>query len=99
MYWSKQEQVVFDIVLFVLVVFQIGTFLNLNAGISVSGVFFVGLNVLLFMLMVPYAKWVWRTASYGAALLHVVKHEIVLLSLTILGIILTELITSARIST
>lgn len=83
--------------LFVLVVFQIGTFLNLSAGISVPGVFFVGLNVLLFMLMVPYAKWVWRTDSHGAALLHVAKHEIILLSLTILGIILTELFRSTRI--
>ena len=90
MYWSKQEQFVFDIILFVLVLFQASTLFILKTQEMAlqNGVFLVGLNLLLFFAMIPYAKWVWKTTSYQKALLQVAKHEIVLLLIGVAGMLL-----------
>ena len=90
MYWGKQEQFLFDIILFILVVFQASTFFMLKTQEMAlqNSIFLVGLNFLLFFAMIPYAKWVWKTASYQKPFLQVSKHEIVLLVMGVAGILL-----------
>ena len=75
MYWNKQEQFVFDIVLLVLVAFQVFTVFILKAGSAnlQYGLVLAGLNVLLFAAMMPYAKWVWKTPSYRRAIFYIVN--------------------------
>ena len=88
--WSKQEQFVFDVILFILVVFQVSTFFMLKTQEMAlqNRIFLVGLNFLLFFAMIPYAKWVWKTASYQKALLQFAKHEIALLVIGLVGILM-----------
>ncbi len=101
MYWNKQEQFVFDIILFILVVFQTISFFILKTETNAlhSGIFLAGINVLLFAGMIPFAKWVWKTTSYRKAFLLVAKHEAILLGLTIVGILLAILLTDMKIRT
>lgn len=98
MYWNKQEQFVFDIVLFIVVVFQILTFFEVKSGgdFLQSGIILVGLNLLFLAAMIPYAKWVWKTPSYKKAFLQVAKHEFFILGLSVLGIIVAMLLNSIR---
>lgn len=93
MYWEKQEQFVFDIILFILVFFQLATFFMMHTGkINFgSGMFFVGLNFVLLMAMIPYAKWDWKTVSYKKAFLQLIKHELIILGLSAVGIVLAIL--------
>ncbi len=64
MYWSKQEQFVFDVILLVLVALQIAT-VSLYAGnLLENGILLVGINVFLVVAMIPYAKWVWKIPTY-----------------------------------
>ena len=93
MYWNKQEQFVFDIILFILVVFQLGTFFALLTGKinTESGPFLLGLNFLLFIVMIPYAKWVWETITHQKAFLQLIKHEFIILGLSAIGIVLAIL--------
>ncbi len=101
MYWSKQEQFIFDIVLFVLVAFQISTFFILKTEPSnlQYGLVLAGLNLLFLAAMIPYAKWVWKTLSFHRAILQVVKHEIILLGLIVGGILLAMLLRNMKIHT
>jgi hypothetical protein len=98
MYWNKQEEVIFDIVLFILVVFQILTFFVLKSGVDSPqyGIILVSLNLLLMAAIVPYAKWVWKTVSYKKAFLQVAKHELVILVLIVLGIIVALLFNNMK---
>jgi len=91
MYWHKQEQVAFEIILFILVTFQIATFFTLKNYKTTlpNGIFLVGLNCVFFIAMIPYAKWVWKTTSHQKALFLVTKHEIIFLGLNVAIIILT----------
>ncbi len=90
MYWSKQEQVVFDIILFILVVFQVSTvMLNIGEITFLNGAILVGVNLILLAPMVPYAKWVWKSTSYRKAALQVVKHELIILALGAIAILLS----------
>jgi len=93
MYWPKQEQFVFDIILFILVLFQMSTFFMLNTGEVnfQNGIMLVGVNLMFFAAMIPYAKWVWQTASYQKAFLQVVKHELFILGLSATCILLAIL--------
>lgn len=93
MYWDKQEQFVFDIILFILVGFQISTFFILKTYETnlQNGIILVGLNLMLLLAMIPYAKWVWKTESYQKAFLQVVKHELILLGLSATGVLLAIL--------
>jgi hypothetical protein len=93
MYWNKQEQFIFDIVLFILVVFQISTVSMLKSEETDfrNGIVLVGLNVMLFAAMIPYAKWVWKSASYQKTLLQVARHELIILGLSVLGVLLALL--------
>jgi len=101
MHWNKQEQFIFDIVLVVLVVFQIFSFFMLmtQANALHDAVFLVGINVLLFLAMIPYAKWVWKTPSYRKAFLQLARHEFFLLGLIIVGIIVAMLLTGKGVRT
>lgn len=94
MYWNKQEQFVFDIVLLVLVAFQTFTFFILKAGEASLqyGLVLAGLNGCLFAGMIPYAKWVWKTPSYRRAIPYVPIHEIILLGLVVGGLFLAMLL-------
>jgi len=98
MYWNKQEEVIFDIILFILVVFQVLTFFAVKSGGDSLqfGIILVGLNLLFLAAMIPYAKWVWKTASYKTAFLQVAKHEFFILGLSVLGIIVAMLLNSIR---
>lgn len=84
MYWTKQEQFLFDIILFILVVCQMSTFFILiKDGHDIqNGIILVSLNLILLAAMIPYARWVWKTSSYQRAFLLVAKHEVLLLSLS-----------------
>jgi len=75
---------------------QMLTFLELESGTSglQFGFILVGLNLLLFIAMIPYAGWVWKTSSYKKALMQLVKHELILLVLFVLVIFLVIIITS-----
>ncbi len=79
MWHKKQEIYIFNITLFILVIFQfmtIGTFyVNVAAGIILTVI-----NLLLFILMIPYAKWVWKTSYNDQALKQVLKQEAIILS-------------------
>lgn len=81
MYWSKQEQLIFDAILFVLVIFQIATFFIVKTAEThlQSAALLVGLNLLFFGAMIPYARWVWKFTSYRRALFRLLKHEMSLL--------------------
>ena len=98
MYWSKQEQVVFDIILFILVVFQLSTFFMLKTDETnfQNAFILVGVNLMLLAMMIPYAKWLLKTTSYQKAFLHVVKHELFILGLSATCIFLA-LLTIQRI--
>ena len=93
MYWNKQEQFIFDILLFILVVFQISTVFMLKSEETDlrNGIVLVGLNVMFLAAMIPYAKWVWKSASYQKALLQVAKHELIILGLSAIGVLLALL--------
>jgi hypothetical protein len=93
MYWNKQEQFIFDIVLFTLTAIQMATIFALKAKAVTSGegAIFAGINVILFMAMIPYAKWVWKITSYQKAFLQVVKHELTIIGLIAIGVLLTIL--------
>jgi len=93
MYWNKQEQVVFNIILFILVVFQISTFFMLKSAETAfrDSIILVSLNVMLFLAMIPYAKWVWKTPSYYKAFLQVAKRELIILGLSAVGLFLAIL--------
>ena len=93
MYWNKQEKVAFDIILLILVVFQISTFFMLKSVETTfqNSIILVSLNVMLFVAMIPYAKWVWKTASYHKAFLQVAKHELIILGLSATGLFLAIL--------
>lgn len=96
MYWNKQEQFIFDIILFILVVLQVSTFLVLKSGMEIPqySLILMSLNVLFFLGMIPYAKWVWRTSTYLKAFLQLAKHEVILLVLVVLVILFTVLLNS-----
>jgi hypothetical protein len=98
MYWNKQEEVIFDIVLFILVVFQILTFFELKAGgdLLQYSIILVGLNLLFFLAMVLYAKWVWKMTSFQKAFVRVAKHESFILGVMGLGIILALLLKNMK---
>ena len=98
MYWSNQEKIIFDIVLFVLVVFQVSTFFVVKSGSDTPQHFMIllTLNVLLLSAMIPYAKWVWETPSYKKAFLQVVKHELIILALNTIVIIAVILVRSVQ---
>lgn len=84
MYWSKQENIIFDIILFLIVFFQFITTFVLTGDVdNQTSLVLVGLNFIFFGSMIPYAKWVWKTASYRKAFLQVVKHELYILGLSI----------------
>ena len=84
-----------------LVFLQISSFfmLKTQATTLLTGMFIVGLNLVLFMAMIPYAKWVWKLPSYQRALLQVAKHELILLGLSVVATLLAMLMTKMRIST
>ena len=89
MYWRKQEQFIFDVILFVVLLFQAFTFFILKTEeLSLQkNVFLVMFNFLLLFAMILYAKWLWKTASYKKAFVQVAKHEIVLLLIVVAGIL------------
>ncbi|MGD0884897.1 MAG: hypothetical protein ABSA46_08500 [Thermodesulfovibrionales bacterium] len=92
MYWCKQEQYVFVVILFFLVVFQISTFFIIkNETNFQDGIILVGLNLILLLMMIPYAKWVWKAASYQKAFLQVVGLELILLGISAAVILLAIL--------
>jgi hypothetical protein len=98
MYWKKQEQWVFDLVLFIVVGIQVVTVLrftldpmDLHHGLTLAGV-----NVLVFAAMIPYVRWTWSAPSYRRALLRVVTHELAILSLVAAGTLLALLVGHAR---
>jgi len=84
MYWTKQEHIVFDIILFILVIFQLYSFFALNTDETnfQNAFILVGVNLILLAMMIPYAKWLLKTTSYQKAFLHVVKHELFILGLS-----------------
>ena len=90
MYWNKQEEIIFDIVLCILVVFQVATFFELKSGGDSLqyGIILIGLNLLFLAAMILYAKWVWKSASYQKALLQVAKRELIILGLSAIGTLL-----------
>ncbi len=90
MYWSKQEQFIFDVILFVLVIFQISTFFMLRTEETNLryAILLVGVNLFLFIAMIPYARWVWKFTSYRPGLFRLVKHEIILLGVIAAAIFL-----------
>src|SRR4030042_1441059 len=98
MYLNKQEEVIFDIVLFIVVVFQVLTFFALKSGVDSPqyGIILLGLNSLFLAAMIPYAKWVWKTPSYKKAFLKVAKHELFLLGLSVLAIIVATLMNGIK---
>ena len=97
MYWSKQEQLAFDIML--LVGFQIAT-VSLYAQNSLNnGILLVATNVFLVVAIVPYAKWVWKISTYQKGFLQVIKHEIILMGLILLGILLAMLMRRMKMHT
>lgn len=98
MYWKNQEKIIFDIALFMLVVFQVSTFFVVKSGSDNPQHFMIllCLNLLFLSAMIPYAKWVWKTPSYKKAILQVVKHEFIILGLSILVIIAAIFIDSVQ---
>jgi len=93
MHWSKQENIIFDIILFLIVFFQFITVFVLSGDSdNQTGLFLVGLNFIFFTALIPYAKWVWKTASYWKAFLQVAKHELYILGLSIPCLILAIIV-------
>jgi hypothetical protein len=84
MYWTRQEHIVFFIVLFVVFTFQVTSFLvlyemrwaHLTYIMSV-----VAANILILFGMVKYAQWVWKKLSFYSALRKIAKYEAVFLVL------------------
>lgn len=99
MYWRKQEEIVFDIVLFLLALFQAFTVIMIAIGATGlrGGMVLVGLNALLAGAMIPYARWVWKTSSYRKAFLNFIKREAI--SLFIIGIAIIAATLVARTKT
>jgi hypothetical protein len=81
MYWKNQEKIVFDIVLFLLMLFQATTIFVVKSGSDIPEDFAILLALNLFFLagMISYAKWVWKTSSYQKAFFQVLKHESIVL--------------------
>jgi hypothetical protein len=92
MYWKNQENIIFDIVLFVVIVFQVATVyvVKTDSNISQYLIIIICLNLLFFALMVLYAKWVWKMISYQKALLKVIKHEFIILAVCLMIIIIVS---------
>lgn len=87
MYWKKQEQWVFDLVLFIVVGLQVVTVLRFTVDPMElhHGLILAGVNVLVFAAMIPYARWTRRLSSHRRALLRVVTPELAILSLVAAG--------------
>ena len=98
MYWNKQEEFIFDIILFILVVFQVLTFFSVKSGQDSPqfSIILMSLNLLFLAAMIPYAKWVWKMPSHTKAFLKVAKHELLLLSLSVLAIIVAILMNGMK---
>ncbi len=98
MFWNKQEEIIFDIILFILVIFQALTFFALKSDIEAPqySLIITGFNLLFFLAMIPYAKWVWKSSSYQKAFLQLLKHETILLGLVAIGILLAMVFDSMK---
>lgn len=96
MYWKKQEQYVFNLILFVLVFFQFTTVTIIKETDLQTGIILVGVNLLFFVAMIPYARWVWKLGSYRKSLVKVCKHEIILVSLSGAVVFLLMLMTRIK---
>ena len=96
MYSKKQEQYVFNLILFFLVILQIYSFIIIIEDSLQTGIILLGINLLFFAAMIPYARWVWKLTSYRKAVGKVAKHEIIILGLSGAVILLLMLITRMR---
>ena len=99
MYWSKQEQFIFDVILLVPVAFQIATVSLYVGNLLENGILLVGINLILLIAMIPYAKWVWKIPTFQKAFLQVVKREMIMLGVIGLGILLAMLMRRMKLNT
>ena len=79
MYWRNQEEIIFYIVLFILVVFQASSAIVLNDSHSVLAspmLTLLVLNALLLFGMVLYARWVWKGLSIFRVLFKILVFEL-----------------------
>ena len=91
MYWSTQEKVVFGIVFLIVFVFQISSIIILKSPrcpVERWDILLIPLNVLIFLAMVAYAKWVWGKKTWFQAFLKVILYEIILITLVALPLII-----------
>lgn len=81
MYWYFQEKLVFYIVLFTILVFQISSLLTLGeiGYLSNYGITLISINLLIFFGMIKYAQWVWKKLSLANAIKKVIKYEAIFL--------------------
>ncbi len=78
MYWSKQEQLVFSIVFLIVFVFQVSSIIILRGPrypVEKWNIVLIPLNILIFLGMIPYAKWVWKGLTWFRAFLIVILFE------------------------
>jgi len=91
MYWSIQEKVIFSIVFFVVFCVQITTVLIFRDISSIAQyVLIIGFNLLAFLGMIYYAKWVWKLKVFLTALKKVIVYEVVFILLSIAFLIVIK---------
>jgi len=89
MYWNQQEKVVFGLIFFLVSCIQIVivyTFIK-ELHTEISGFFVIGVNLILFIGMLYYAKWVWKLKTVISAFKKVVIYEVIVVLFFILLII------------
>lgn len=85
MWHKKQEIYIFNIVLFILVVFQIISVFALFFNI-VEGLILIIVNILLLVLMIPYSKWAWENPSTHQVSMRVLKQEVIIIGYFVVSV-------------
>jgi len=89
MYWKIQEGIVFGSVVFLVFAIQAASiFLLKDSTINLWSALLVVINILIFLGVILYAKWLWKKINYLQAFIKVVKLEsMMLLVILFIGVL------------
>jgi len=77
MYWQKQEKIVFGIVVFLALIIQLSSiYLLKNSTMNVRFVLLVSKDIAIFLGLILYAKWLWKSISYSQIGLRILFFEV-----------------------
>ena len=88
MYWSKEEQFVFALVFLIVFFLQFSSTIALKAEpypVDKSVIVLIVTNIILFVGMIPYAKWVWKGVTWLRTFLIVILFEAVFVILAVVS--------------